>query len=106
MNEKESSTHNLRFPGRDLSFDRRPAQIAHTMSRIIGALGAAAFGAYSCVHVVEPGHRAVIVNKVPGFGGISQSSAGEGLLLAVPFVRTAVHAPYLLPPPCVPHYFH
>jgi len=57
------------------------------MARALAAFGAAAFGVYSSVHIVEPGHRAVVVNKIPGMGGVQKTSRGEGILFAVPFFQ-------------------
>jgi regulator of protease activity HflC (stomatin/prohibitin superfamily) len=49
-----------------------------------GALGGAAFLAYSSVNVVEPGYRGVVYSR---FSGVWNYSVAEGSHFLIPWVR-------------------
>lgn len=57
-------------------------------NRLIGPLSFAAFGLSQSAYTVEPGHRAVIFDRLRE--GIQPEVKGEGLNFAIPFVQTPI----------------
>jgi hypothetical protein len=66
---------------------------------IQGALGGAAFLAYSSVNTVEPGYRGVVFSR---WSGVGEESLGEGTHFLLPWVRPPRGASPQAPPSHLP----